>query len=177
MPNGERRLHQRCMARLEGIDIPHPFSIESFCRHLSAQRQRPLYLHPLRAQEAPEGACGMWLATATDDHVFYERRTAPLHQDHIVLHEIAHMLLEHGAQPSGTDLADHPHVRALLPDLDPHLVRRLIGRTNYTRVEELEAEMLATLMRTRHSEPLRSRPGDVLGNLAIALGVPRTPEA
>ncbi|MGW5446082.1 hypothetical protein [Streptomyces asiaticus] len=65
------------------------------CHHLAAQRARPLRLHPLPAEAAATGACGLWLATDAEDHIFYERRTVPLHQEHIVLHEIGHLLFNH----------------------------------------------------------------------------------
>ncbi|MEU3714309.1 hypothetical protein [Streptomyces catenulae] len=89
-------------------------------------------------------ACGLWLSTETDDHIFFEARTSPLHQEHIVLHEIGHLLFDHQMLGDG----DHGGIGALLPDLSPRLVQRLLARTNYSTCQEQEAEMLASLIRT-----------------------------
>ncbi|MEU5087753.1 hypothetical protein [Streptomyces sp. NPDC021356] len=108
----------------------------------------------------------MWLATETGDHIFFETHTTPLHQEHIILHEIAHLLFDHGSQASlAVDLTH------LFTDLSPATVRRLLGRTSYTTVQEQEAEMLASLIRTATERQGGSPPTGVLGNLEAALGV------
>ncbi|MEV5598087.1 hypothetical protein [Streptomyces sp. NPDC052496] len=89
-------------------------------------------------------ACGLWLATDTDDHIFFEARTAPLHQEHIVLHEIGHLLFDHQMAADGR----HGGLGTVLADLSPRLIQRLLARTNYSTRQEQEAEMLASLIRT-----------------------------
>jgi hypothetical protein len=65
-----------------------------------------------------------------------------LHQEHIIGHELGHLLCEHEAAPM-----IEAHVsRLLLPDLDPQLVQRFLARTDYTAVEERQAEMVASLI-------------------------------
>ncbi|MFC5919079.1 hypothetical protein [Streptomyces pulveraceus] len=98
-------------------------------------------------------ACGLWLSTETDDHIFFETRTSPLHQEHIVLHEIGHLLFDHQMLGDG----DHAGIGALLPDLSPRLVQRLLARTNYSTRQEQEAEMLASLIRTHAAARGRGR--------------------
>ena len=80
----------------------------------------------------------MWIATDEADCIFHEEGTTPFHKTHIVLHEIAHMLLDHRGGGAWQDLA-----RLLAPDVDPGLARLILGRTAYTTVEEQEAETLA----------------------------------
>ncbi|WP_234312586.1 hypothetical protein [Streptomyces sp. NRRL F-5065] len=130
-----------------------------------AHRRRLLHLHPLPLQAVAAGACGLWIATDTDDHIFYEQRTARSHQEHIVLHEIGHMLFDHHA------LTDVGTLSGLFGDLSPRLVSRILARTNYSTRQEKEAEMLATLIRTGETGAERSRPADIYGNLHAALGV------
>ncbi|MEU5208872.1 hypothetical protein [Streptomyces sp. NPDC020742] len=89
-------------------------------------------------------ACGLWLSTETDDHIFFEARTSPLHQEHIVLHEIGHLLFDHQMLADG----NHGGIGTVLTDLSPRLVQRLLARTNYSTRQEQEAEMLASLIRT-----------------------------
>ncbi len=52
-------------------------------------------LRELPEEAAATGACGLWLGTDNADYVFYEARTAPLHREHIILHEIGHVLCDH----------------------------------------------------------------------------------
>ncbi|MFD0266116.1 hypothetical protein ACFVGY_05890 [Streptomyces sp. NPDC127106] len=158
-------LRRRCQALLRDIEVPRPFSVEALCAALARQRNRPLHLHPLPRSTAEAGACGIWLATDEDDHIFFEQRTSRMHQEHIVLHEIGHMLLDHqggeGAAPA-----------ALLPDLNPRLVSRLLGRTCYGTPQEQEAEMLASLIRIRIDHPFEARrPSPRPGRAGKALGL------
>ncbi|MFF3333692.1 hypothetical protein ACFYWX_29785 [Streptomyces sp. NPDC002888] len=140
-------LRRRCHTLLKDIELPTPFSVDALCAQLALRRGRHLYLHPLPEKTAGAGACGVWLATEDTDHVFFERRTSRLHQEHIVLHEVGHMLLDH----RGTDPA--PDLVGLLPDLSPRLVRRLLARTAYSTRQEQEAEMLASLIRVKAGHP------------------------
>ena len=82
----------------------------------------------------------MWIATDEADYIFHEEGTTPFHKTHIVLHEIAHMLLDHRGGGAWEDLA-----RLLAPDIGPGLARLILGRTAYITVEEREAETLASL--------------------------------
>ncbi|CAM5256525.1 hypothetical protein SALBM135S_01589 [Streptomyces alboniger] len=159
------RLRRRCRPLLGQLTLPQPFSIEALCAQLAARRRRPLCLHPLPAQAAAAGACGLWIATDTDDHIFYEQRTVRARQEHIVLHEIGHMLFDHHT----TADADTPS--RLLSDLSPRLVRRLLARTDYSSRQEQEAEMLATLIRAGGAGADLSQPSDAYGKLHAALGV------
>ena len=63
----------------------------------------------------------------------------------VVLHELAHMICDHGAA-AGLTLGD---AAALLPALDSAMVARVLGRSRYTEVEEREAELLATMIAER----------------------------
>jgi hypothetical protein len=84
------------------------------------------------------------VATAATDLICYERVTTPPHQEHIILHELGHLLCDHRASAA---LA--AQVERLLPSLDPEMVRRVLGRAGYSCAEEREAELLATLIRQR----------------------------
>lgn len=163
-------LHRRCQRIADQVRLPMPFSISGFRDHVSEQRGRPLHLHALPPEAASAGACGVWLATTEDDHIFYEQHTSALHQEHIVLHEFGHMLLDH--RPAAQDAAAHDGaLRAVLPDLDPRLIGRLFGRTDYSTLQEREAELLASLLRTGPGRPPHSGRHDPVASLGAALGV------
>lgn len=121
--------------------MPVPFSVRAMCDLVAAERGRPIRL---MAMSGVSEVCGVWIATETMDLICYEEATTSPHQEHIILHELSHLLCDH--YPASLDEADHAR---LLPDLDPEMVRRVLGRTSYSTVEEQEAELLASLIRQR----------------------------
>ncbi len=137
---------------------------------MAAHRGRPLTLQPMPGLGA--GApCGVWISVPTADYVFYDPTTSRLHAEHIVLHELSHMLCGHttgvNAGPDGGAGA----VSRLVPDLDPRAIETILGRASYTTAQEREAEMLASLIRARSATgpPAGRLPGDELGRVADVL--------
>jgi hypothetical protein len=157
-------LRRRCERRLRGVRIPQPFDLDAFCREVEARRGRRLLRQavPGLSSHAP---CGLWIGTPEADHVFYDPGTSPLHAEHIVLHELAHILSGHHLQEGDGSLA------RLFPDLDPAAVSHMLnlsalGRVGYTSVQEREAEMMASLIRGRSGRP----PHTTIGRVAQAFG-------
>jgi hypothetical protein len=109
---------------------------------------RPLRV-VLAAQTFPAPS-GAWLRTATGDVIVIDRDASPLHRDHILAHELAHVLLGH-------DQLDGHAATAVLPGLDPAVVRGVLARHGSRHAEEREAELLASLIMVRVTSP--SRPG------------------
>ncbi|MFG3253276.1 hypothetical protein [Streptomyces sp. NPDC048172] len=85
--------------------------------------------------------CGLWVELDSADYVFYEASTSPLHRDHIVLHEISHILLGHTTSNGVDPVAN---LGALFTGIDPSTVRNVLGRANFSTPQEREAEQLAT---------------------------------
>jgi hypothetical protein len=141
------RLRQRCESRLRDLELPAPFDVHAFCEGLERQRGRPIVLHPL---PRTSGCSGLWVATPAADVVFYESETSPLHREHIILHELCHLLLGHapGGAAGGT-LADYAVEAGLFPGLRPEAVRRTLQRAGYTTEEDREAELLASMILER----------------------------
>lgn len=168
MPHRQLSLRKRCENILGHLDLPHPFSLEVLCHRIAEQRGRPIRLHPLPKEAAESGVCGLWVGTASVDYVFYEAQTTPLHREHIVLHELGHILFGHHSleaeEPDRTDEAD---------DRAP----TVLGRTNYTTRQEQEAEMLASMIRIRtaNTGPRTAavRPRGTLARLESAMGYER----
>ena len=140
----------RCRAVLADVGVPDPFSVDAFLERLIAQRGRPIRLMPM--DSSPGAPCGMWLKTERADYVFHERASTPLHRDHIVLHELGHLLCDHSSQAAGGDGA----LAQLLPGLSTETVRHVLGRTAYASRHEQEAEVFASLLLQRRPAP---RPG------------------
>lgn len=152
----DRRLRKRCEARVRDLPMPVPFDARTLCEQVARQRGRPIRLVPMAGLT---GVCGLWVATDTTDLIFYEEVTTPPHQEHIILHELSHVLCDHYPTSLRTE--------TLLPNLDPDMVRRVLGRSGYSTEEEREAEMLASLIRqrARGGTGLRDRLRDALGNV------------
>lgn len=175
--NRRKQLHQRCDDLLAGLAVAAPFDLVDFCRALGDQRGRPLRVAPHPMPAASGLPCGVWVELPDEDVIFVEPRTTPTHQEHIGLHEIAHIVCGHrGAASTGPG-----YVERLLPNLDPAVVSRVLGRASYGPEEEQEAEYMATLLGERLAvtgRPVVQPGGDgtaaqVLGELARALGAPQ----
>ncbi|MFE4632504.1 hypothetical protein ACFRJ1_03870 [Streptomyces sp. NPDC056773] len=137
MRHPQPSLRKRCEAILGRLELTHPFSLDGLCERIAEQRGRPIRLHPLPKEAAESGVCGLWVGTADVDYVFYEAQTTLLHREHIVLHEIGHILFGHHS------------LEAPAGDPSAGSVPTVLGRTNYTTRQEREAEMLASMIRTR----------------------------
>ncbi|MCO5968343.1 hypothetical protein [Actinoallomurus soli] len=74
--------------------------------------------------------------------MLYTRSTSPLHQCHIVLHELGHLAFDH--QEGGLEASDL--ARLLAPNLDPSVVDRVFGRIAHATRAENEAETFADLV-------------------------------
>ncbi|WIX88535.1 hypothetical protein [Amycolatopsis sp. DG1A-15b] len=155
-----RSLWQRARQVADGVNLPEPFDAEDFVAGLAAERGRPIELMPV---SAPEGApCGLLMSTERADYILYPTNTTALHRRHILLHEVGHLLCGHVGSDGHTAGADSVAIdaaagRQLMPNLSPELVRRVLGRTTYSEVEEREAELVASLLAQRVVRPAEPR--------------------
>ncbi|ONI81180.1 hypothetical protein ALI144C_21825 [Actinosynnema sp. ALI-1.44] len=138
-----REIRRRCEALARTVPLPQPFDARGLCRVLAHERGRPITLTPMNAHDS--GVLGLWVATDQTDMIFYEASTTPPHQEHIILHELAHVLCDHHA----ARLSANELTRMLMPNLDPVMVQRILGRTTYQAEQEQEAELLASLITQR----------------------------
>ena len=161
-----RSLWKRARRVADAVSLPEPFDAGDFVAALAAERGRPIELMPV---SAPEGApCGLLMSTERADYILYPTNTTALHRRHILLHEVGHLLCGHVGADAGADGAaigaaiDAAAGRQLMPNLSAELVRRVLGRTTYSEVEEREAELVASLLAqrvVRPAEPREPAPG------------------
>jgi hypothetical protein len=116
------------------------------------------------------------VSTDRADYIGYPVATTPLHQQHIVLHEIGHLLCEHPGRSGPADSV----ARGLTTQLSDELVSRVLGRTAYDEQEEQEAELIASLalQRAVHHPVSAPRPGPLAGRvrrLGHVFGRPHRP--
>lgn len=154
----EVRLRRRLHRELTAIGIDTPMRMAEVCQRLETRSGKPIRLlaYPL---EVP-GAFGAWLSTPSADYILYQQETTPAHQEHIIAHEIGHMLSGHRSDELEDELW-----RELLPDIPAEHIRRALRRTHYDTADERAAELAATLLleraathraRTGHSRSQRA---------------------
>ena len=122
------------------------FELAHFIQHIERLKRREIILTPLPFEP---GLSAVWIRAETADYIFYNVRTHPIHQTHNILHELAHILLDHTCwtieQEQGLppELLDHVQTSPLqgrLRKADPHL------RADH---EEQEAEAVVFLIQKR----------------------------
>lgn len=116
------------IARLVGcLPVPQPFTLRRFAHMVGRQRGKAIHL--LDATLGATAPCGLLVTTTEVDYICYASNTSWLHQLHIILHEVGHLVLGHAggshAAPVGT--------------------RRVFGRNHYDAAVERDAEVFATL--------------------------------
>jgi hypothetical protein len=153
-----RQLQRICAAKVEALEIPSPFDVHKFCKFVERARGRAIHLIPRALPVAsPSGLC---VSTNAGDYIFYESQTSALHQEHIILHEVGHLLCEHRAEVSREEISE-----LLLPDLDPGMVQHVLGRTCHPVWAEQEAEIIASLILAKverqRREAARATPSNV----------------
>ncbi len=152
--NGMQALRRVCEDRLASLGLPESYDITTLCAQLSTARRRPIHLVPMPMETA--GSYGLLLSFPDADYIVHEEHTSRHHQEHIIAHELAHMICGHrGAGMTETDIE-----ALLFPDLDPSLVRDLLRRDNFSDEQEQEAEIMAFLLgrALRSEEAVGSNP-------------------
>lgn len=119
------------------------FTLEGFIRWVEQQRGRELVFV---ARPMPSTLFGAWMADDSQDYVFYEKNTLPIHQAHIQLHEMAHMLCDH---PTTEVSPQELGVLLGYTSMDPAAYESLLLRSTHSDEAELEAETLAALIQER----------------------------
>ncbi len=104
------------------------FSIGKLAKVIAERRNRPIELIPWPMPDVMQ--YGVWLSGPRSDYIFFEKETASVHQSHIILHELSHILLGHQTV----------HVQEKVIPTDRVLMRRMRCESR----DEKEAEELAT---------------------------------
>ncbi|MEJ3742145.1 hypothetical protein WEI85_02435 [Actinomycetes bacterium KLBMP 9797] len=165
-----RRLRRRCARLVRDIDVPVPFDAERLCREVGERTGRPVRLLPT-AMPA-DGPSGLVVTAARAHYLCYDTGTVPLHQQHIIAHELGHILAGHTAD---RELAADD---GLLTTLDGEMVRRVLARDGgYDSRQEREAELIAELIlerahswATEQTWDVPSDAADVVARIERSLG-------
>jgi hypothetical protein len=137
----EVRLKRTCEKALDGVRLQRPFTIESFCEALAAKRVRRIVLREMPDAGGVNTPCGLWIAYEHEDHIWHVKATSQRHRSQVILHEIAHMLLDHQSDVDSPGL-----LAALPPEISPARIRRAFGRTDYSAEQEHDAELAGSIL-------------------------------
>lgn len=138
--NQLKALREQCSRRIAELNLENPRDIQGLCDQLVELRQRPIKLVPIPTPASHP--CGMWVAAQDEDLIFFDANTTSAHQEHIILHELGHIICCH----RGANELDDASARTLFPNLDPNIVRDMLMRATYDDVQEQEAEITAYLL-------------------------------
>ncbi|WP_143664395.1 hypothetical protein [Streptomyces sp. NRRL B-24572] len=107
---------------------------------------QPIHIAP---HERADGTlpCGMVITSGGANYIGYDPETSHAHQDHIIAHELAHLLKGH----RGALLVESFDVDLL----DDDLLATVLGRTHYDQDSEREAEVIGSLLQ---AHVITSRP-------------------
>jgi Zn-dependent peptidase ImmA (M78 family) len=119
-------IRRRCRQRVRelGIVAPVPFTIDAVCHQVAEHTGRPILLFTMPL--APTDPSGLWVSTVDADFVVTAPDTTPILRQHVVYHELGHIILGH---------------RGL-----PRAVGQVLARSSYDEQDEREAETCADVL-------------------------------
>ncbi|NKY30390.1 hypothetical protein [Nocardia gamkensis] len=144
------------------LPIPHPWDLQTYLDDVAAHRGRSISLLPIDTALLAGTGCGtgsgLWIAKQDSDVIAYGADTTEWHAEHIIVHELGHMLLGHGPEQSesGEAPASAPTVAAvadLLPSISPESIAHVLGRTDYGTRRERDAETFADMVMLHAMRP------------------------
>lgn len=141
MDEREAHLRRTCAEALDGVTLQRPYTIESFCEALSIQRGRRIVLRELPDGGGLNTPCGLWVAYPDEDHLWHVKAPTQRHRTQVLMHEIAHMLLDHLSGAGSSSL-----LAVLPPEISPARIRRVFGRTDYSAGQEYDAELAGSIL-------------------------------
>jgi hypothetical protein len=117
--NIDTAFHTHCLEIIRALPIPDPWDERDFLANLAIERNKPIELRPV---VLPPGLpCGMLIDTPAADYIVRGTGLSALHAEHVDMHELGHLLLEHraptrpqnptdvgGQQPGAPDAAGRP---------------------------------------------------------------------
>lgn len=114
---------KRVRQAIENLDYNfQQFELESLVHRIEDRRQRGITRVPFPFQP---GLTGLWVPATEIDYIFYASNTHVLHQNHIILHELAHIVLGHRCQ-------------SLAQILPPELLAQLSAGVSFGRLRQVE---------------------------------------
>ncbi|MCM6778428.1 ImmA/IrrE family metallo-endopeptidase [Nocardia sp. CDC159] len=155
----------RCRARIDALELDE-VDVMSVKARLEQRTGRTIHLVPTPL--AFNQTSGLCLSSATEDFIVYNGTVSRTYRDHIIAHELGHLLAGHNGSSGAT--TEH-----LFPDL---VIDKAHFRVDgYSDPQEIEAEVLASLIQTRSRNRFPANTTMLLGVLETAFGLRRSPRS
>jgi len=143
---GQRDVKTRMRSLLDSLDYSfEEFTFDGFAEWIVQQRARSIIFIPYTF---PSDLFGAWVKGSDKDFIAFETDTPAIHQTHIKLHEMAHMLCGHPTVEIGKRQTQALLCSVLGPEPDVDLQASLLRSTHSNENEE-EAEVLTSLIQER----------------------------
>lgn len=134
---------RRSRALLAKLELPAPFDLATFIEQVARRRGRPIQLVTVQGAAAHGWLRGWWCSTRDLDLIFLDEATSGMHREHIVLHEIGHVLWGH--EPVlATSAAEVERATSHLP-WDSAAITAMPRHPGYDSPREQDAEVFATV--------------------------------
>ncbi|WP_138445233.1 hypothetical protein [Sinomonas susongensis] len=133
------QLRGQAAAAFRDLDVPERLTLEALRQLLEDDRGKEIVIREV-SELGRNQISGLWLSFPATDLILHAETASPLHREQIILHEFAHMALNHERLMDEED-----HLATLLPDLSPDLVSKCLARCQRHTEPEIVAESLADL--------------------------------
>lgn len=141
-----RPIRDICDDFFAAVPVLDPFTLHGFMAGVGRLLGRRI--EAVAATPSATMSCGGLVSTPDGIVVWYPENTSVLHQGHVLLHEVGHLVLDHPGQPvtlSANDDRVLTALQRLMPDLPTDLIRHVLRRSSYDDAAEREAEQFATV--------------------------------
>lgn len=150
------------------VPLPDPWDLNAYLAAVATYRKRPLSLQPVHRSALADIGCGgngLWIARKHDDIIVYDSAATGRNAEHIVLHAVGHMLLNHYGTNASSE-ADAERTRISFSALDPALldalstiapgsIEQILGRDDFGSEREQEAGVFAEMTMVYAALPRR----------------------
>ncbi|MBF6191195.1 hypothetical protein [Nocardia implantans] len=141
------------------VPLPNPWNLTAYLAAVAAHRGRSISLHPVPKAMLADTGCGgggLWVARKHDDIIVYDAAATGRNADHVILHEVGHMLLGHDKDRERGNPVP-PSLAVILPSISPRSIEHVLGRADFGVDREREAEVFADMTMVYSTLPRRRR--------------------
>ncbi|MCD9145989.1 hypothetical protein [Streptomyces albireticuli] len=143
---------RHCEKRLASLELPRTCDIRSLVTHIAERIGHPIELVPRSLD--PRSVSGQCELRHGVYRIVYQAHTSAWHQEHIISHELGHLISGHPCSDIGDEATDRPPPATRV--LSAGTVARMLNRSQYGDPLEREAEIIGTLLQQHlatHAQP------------------------
>lgn len=150
----DRKIRRTARDANRQLDLGAHTDLDSIKKSLEATRGRPITIMELPTLRGDD-LCGLCVAYSSHDVVVHAPPRSRLHQQQIIVHEFAHMILNHQVTATSLDLVQLPGFN--------ETPLQVLGRNSFDDDDEAAAEYLADLLMARIRPDLEGPTDDQSG--------------